>query len=159
MRSGDFVVTFLGVFFYRHHDGDYVREDLSERSFYTMMLYLNDDFEGGSTNFLDETGPKNEKGEYNITHKIQPQPGMALVFDHRTLHEGDAVKNGKKYIMRSDILFKRISTEDEDPVYQEAVKIYHEAELLESYGKAADATKLYRKAFKMSRRLADELKQ
>lgn len=32
---------------------------------------------------------------------------MALVFDHLMLHEGAAVQSGRKYVLRTDIMFRR----------------------------------------------------
>jgi hypothetical protein len=42
-----------GGHFAPHFDGYFV-ENSRERSLQTFMLYLNGDFEGGSTNFVDE---------------------------------------------------------------------------------------------------------
>jgi hypothetical protein len=39
--------------------------------------------------------------EENILHRLKPEPGMALVFNHMILHEGERVQSGMKYIMRS----------------------------------------------------------
>jgi len=39
--------------------------------------------------------------EENILHRLKPEPGMALVFNHMILHEGERVQSGLKYIMRS----------------------------------------------------------
>jgi hypothetical protein len=39
--------------------------------------------------------------EENILHRLKPEPGMALVFNHMILHEGERVQSGQKYIMRS----------------------------------------------------------
>lgn len=57
------------------------------------MLYLNgfgEDFSGGTTNFINDNQPllKDETGifraaEENINLRLEPRPGMALVFFHR----------------------------------------------------------------------------
>ena len=39
--------------------------------------------------------------------KVQPEAGMALVFQHNIYHEGERLKSGTKYIMRSDAMFRR----------------------------------------------------
>lgn len=36
---------------------------------------------------------------------------MALIFNHDTLHEGEAVTKGCKYILRTEIMFQRVDTE------------------------------------------------
>ncbi|WP_437841162.1 2OG-Fe(II) oxygenase [Sorangium sp. So ce1153] len=82
-----------GEYFNWHGDGSFVRPD-GERSLFTAMIYLNDDFEGGTTDFW---------GGRSIT----PQRGMALVFEHRRLHRGAAVTRGRKYVLRSDVMYRR----------------------------------------------------
>lgn len=73
-----------------HRDGAY-RRDNGEQSLLTFMVYLNEGFEGGTTNF----------NEVSIT----PQLGMALVFEHSLRHEGGSVKSGRKYVLRSDVMY------------------------------------------------------
>jgi prolyl 4-hydroxylase len=59
----------------------------------TLVLYLNDNFEGGETVF----------DELNKT--IKPQPGLALLFQHRVLHTATPVTAGEKFVMRSDVFY------------------------------------------------------
>jgi hypothetical protein len=40
--------------FLPHYDGIYIK-GMNERSILTLMFYLNEDFEGGNTNFLNES--------------------------------------------------------------------------------------------------------
>jgi prolyl 4-hydroxylase len=32
---------------------------------------------------------------------------MALVFDHQQVHEGAAVESGRKYVLRTDVMYRR----------------------------------------------------
>ena len=73
-----------------HMDGSYRRQN-GEHSRLTFMVYLNDGFEGGETLFQDTT--------------VEPERGMALVFAHGYLHEGGEVFAGRKYVLRTDIMF------------------------------------------------------
>lgn len=82
-----------GQRFKMHRDGSYIRNE-TEFSYYTFMVYLNDDYEGGQTRF--------ESGEYVI-----PQKGMALIFEHSLRHEGARLTSGNKYVLRSDIMYKK----------------------------------------------------
>jgi len=82
-----------GQQFAAHYDGAYVRNDL-ERSLLTLIVYLNDDFEGGRTAFLD------------FELEAIPKVGTALVFQHLLLHEGCLVRSGVKYAMRSDVMYR-----------------------------------------------------
>ncbi|MFO0590157.1 MAG: 2OG-Fe(II) oxygenase [Polyangiaceae bacterium] len=84
----------VGQWFKPHYDGAFVRSK-DERSLYTFMIYLNDDFEGGETAFLD------------LQLQIQPKPGRALFFQHHLLHEGCEVRRGVKYAVRSDVMYRR----------------------------------------------------
>jgi len=49
--------------------------------------------EGGATNFKDIS--------------IKPETGMALIFKHELLHEGAKVTAGLKYVLRSDVMYRR----------------------------------------------------
>ncbi|MEO5944972.1 MAG: 2OG-Fe(II) oxygenase [Ferruginibacter sp.] len=80
-----------GQEFKRHRDQSYIRNEL-EASYYTFMIYLNDNYEGGNTSFN------------NLI--IQPKQGTALVFLHELEHEGNSVKQGTKHVLRTDIMFR-----------------------------------------------------
>jgi hypothetical protein len=82
-----------GQQFKLHHDGVYYRS-FEEWSCYTFMVYLNDDFLGGETNF-----PKHAI--------VKPEAGKALIFKHELLHEGCSVLEGVKYVLRTDVMYKR----------------------------------------------------
>lgn len=75
-----------------HLDGT-VRLGPDRESFLTFMLYLNDDFEGGSTDFGWES--------------VRPVQGMALGFPHRLRHQGAMVRSGIKYVLRTDVLYQQ----------------------------------------------------
>jgi len=85
-----------------HHDGYYER-DSGERSFFTFMIYLNDAFEGGETAFV----LKGDALTDGRNLKIRPKTGMALLFYHPLLHTGEAVRAGRKYVLRTDVMFDR----------------------------------------------------
>ena len=44
-----------------------------------------------------------ERRELRMT--VQPESGMALVFVHQQLHEGASVLNGRKYVLRTDVMY------------------------------------------------------
>lgn len=90
----------VGQYFAPHYDGAFYRDN-GEQSLLTFMIYLNDDFEGGETNF----------GET----RIKPKAGMALIFDHGLLHEGCAVTKGRKYALRSDVMYGRVGVLTSNP--------------------------------------------
>lgn len=83
-----------GQRFKPHMDGAYKRND-NEVSLITLLIYLNEDFTGGST--------------YLITPNINvaPKTGKLLLFDHKILHAGMPVDTGCKYVIRTDVMYKK----------------------------------------------------
>lgn len=77
-----------------HSDGRYCRPN-GEQSQLTFMVYLNEGFTGGETLFRDA--------------RIAPRRGMALLFCHWLKHMGDEVREGRKYVLRSDVMFARVA--------------------------------------------------
>jgi len=84
-------------YFKSHYDGFYQRSD-RERSYITIQLYLNDGFDGGSTRFLDTSS--------NDFVDCFPKVGRILVFEHRILHQGMEISDGRKYAIRTDIMYR-----------------------------------------------------
>jgi prolyl 4-hydroxylase len=39
--------------------------------------------------------------------KVRPELGKALVFYHPQLHEGMPVVKGRKYVLRTDVMFRQ----------------------------------------------------
>jgi predicted 2-oxoglutarate/Fe(II)-dependent dioxygenase YbiX len=94
----------IGQQFDWHRDGYFQRPN-GERSFFTFMVYLNDDFDGGATSFSDD-GFGFPGGMLRIT----PAKGMGLLFHHPILHRGDPVTTGRKYVLRTDVMYRRVVT-------------------------------------------------
>ena len=46
-----------------------------------------------------------------VVCSVTPRTGTALIFNHDTLHEGEPVTMGTKYIIRTEIMYRRIDTE------------------------------------------------
>ena len=84
-----------GQHFAPHEDGAYVRDD-NERSWYTYIVYLNEGFEGGETLFFVEP----EK-------VVIPKTGLRLLFQHPIIHAGCEVKSGTKYVIRTDLMYRK----------------------------------------------------
>jgi prolyl 4-hydroxylase len=74
-----------------HFDESYIRNE-REASYFTFMVYLNDNFQGGDTTFRGL--------------RIRPRQGMALIFLHSLYHEGSEVTQGVKYVLRSDVMYR-----------------------------------------------------
>lgn len=82
----------------------------------TILIYLNDDFVGGETNFYR---PLSQDAKLSLIASVRPVAGSVLLFPqgvgeqavdyarkHWPLHEGSSVLSGRpKYVIRSDALF------------------------------------------------------
>ena len=84
-----------GQRFAPHMDGCFQRDN-GEQSHFTFLVYLNDGFEGGATAFR----------ENRATLLVTPERGKALVFYHRQVHEGMPVGRGRKYVLRTDVMYR-----------------------------------------------------
>jgi len=93
-----------GQRFKRHIDGA-VDMPNGHRSKLTLLIYLNDGYVGGDTVFSDYVYAD---GSVTVDSKrITPQTGLVLVFRHELKHEGEELVEGRKYVLRSDVLYKR----------------------------------------------------
>ncbi|CAF0911396.1 unnamed protein product [Rotaria sp. Silwood1] len=89
-----------GQQFKGHMDGVYQRSDGSgEISCITIQLYLNDNYKGGETTFISYCDKKKN-------FSCKPRTGMVLVFEHRLFHEGSLLKKGRKYTVRTDVMYR-----------------------------------------------------
>lgn len=78
-----------------HMDGTFEKSE-TEYSRITVLVYLNDDFGGGETEFV-------------MPHRvIVPTTGKLLLFAHKQLHRGNMVSDGLKYVLRTDLMYKKI---------------------------------------------------
>jgi prolyl 4-hydroxylase len=105
---------YSGDVFKEHCDSAFIQSD-DIRSFYTVNIYLNDTFSLGGTRFFREPteleSAANEGCESRIRARVQPRPGLALIFAQPGLkfygHDGERVEGGEKYLIRSDVMYKR----------------------------------------------------
>ncbi|KAH6675039.1 hypothetical protein B0J14DRAFT_27211 [Halenospora varia] len=126
-----------GQFFRRHNDGTYETPDHTQRSYYTMHLYLNDsaqvlglnepiDLDAAipSSSSSPSSNPEEEllQGGATTFHSnyrddrldVHPKTGRVLIFQQRgMLHSGDDVTKGIKYTMRSDLMYTFDDREEE----------------------------------------------
>lgn len=155
-----------GGHFSPHTDG-YTIVDFNRRSLYSLLLYLNDCDSGGATRLfpvevcgqqfsLDEGG-RFRWDEDSVCHSCPCVEGTALAFYQDIPHEGEPVysEQSEKYIIRTDIMYKRKEPICDKPNDRDAYKLFREAELLEADGECQKAAQLFRRAFKMSPDLAE----
>lgn len=89
--------------FYRYSPGQrfdpnmdhWYRPNEHQITLHTVLAYFNDDFEGGETRFQEQ-----------LDEVVRPQRGMVVIFQHKLRHEGCEVRRGRKYAMRSDVIYE-----------------------------------------------------
>lgn len=121
-----------------HCDGTYETPDRSQRSFYTLHLYLNDSAQAlglpepskQEQEAADKADPREVplRGGATTFHSpdmrrrldVDPKAGRILIFQHRRLlHSGDDVISGIKYTLRSDLMYEFDGGNDgEDDVFE-----------------------------------------
>jgi len=105
-----------GCYFLPHYDGRYVLGNelgsarKGETSRLTLLLYLNDGYEGGRTRFLRHSGrnKRHDKGKRKNKLNdidVDARPGSVLLFDHDCYHEGETLEKGRKYVVRTDVMY------------------------------------------------------
>ena len=94
--------------FERHRDAGFCYNN-DFRSVASLVIYLNDDFLGGTTSFWEDPDQPNTQ-----TNQVMPNVGTAVYFNHNVEHQADALKQGTKYILRCDVMFHRCATESVD---------------------------------------------
>lgn len=87
-----------------HTDAQYVRND-TEQTAYTVNIYLNENFQQGCTRFFD-----NDRLD-ECKFAVVPKTGSCCIFrqppKEKYFHEGQTVRGGVKYLLRTDIFYKK----------------------------------------------------
>lgn len=89
--------------FYRYREGQqfkphmdhWYRPSQTQITLHTVLIYFNGDFEGGETRFMEQ-----------VEDLITPRPGLAAIFQHKMRHQGCPVVRGKKYALRTDVIYQ-----------------------------------------------------
>lgn len=86
-----FYKYYEGQKFNMHKDG---RQTIGkDKTLCTFLIYLNQDFLGGNTEFRTNG------------LVIRPKTGSALCFEHYEWHKGSTVIEGVKYVLRTDVIY------------------------------------------------------
>ena len=67
----------------------------------TLLTYLSDDFDGGETRFVEPP----QDGQPTRGPTVTPHVGDVLIFTHPVLHEGNTVTKGRKYVLRTEVMY------------------------------------------------------
>jgi hypothetical protein len=84
-----------------HRDG-VNQNSKGDRSVMTLNIFLNDDFEGGETDFFYS----NNKSDLRFS--AIPKPGRGALFYAQQHHCGNKIKKGIKYLIRTDLMVSDI---------------------------------------------------
>lgn len=68
---------------------------------FTVLTYLNDDYEGGCTTFFTD--------DFIQTSVIKPQRGKTLIFDIDLYHKGEKVIKGTKYWIGTELVCSKVN--------------------------------------------------
>lgn len=99
IRNVMYAVLQPGQHFGIHTDTGVAFDDDGRRqSRFTVLLYLNDDFEGGHTQFYDDM--------FHETARILPVRGRTLIFDIARFHAGEQVLVGTKRWIGTELVCK-----------------------------------------------------
>jgi len=91
-----------GGYFPMHLDGcneDKHASGETTCAYFTLNIFLNDDFDGGHTDFFNKM-----KGEKKPRFSVQPKTGRAALFWSAQPHRGNRVTRGTKYLLRTDVM-------------------------------------------------------
>jgi len=97
-----------GARFEMHEDAVYHRPSSAgpladESSRLTVLVYLNDGYEGCPTTFY----ARERRGAPLLECPVPPKTGMVLVHDHRILHAATPLVSGVKYVVRTELMCRR----------------------------------------------------
>ncbi len=90
--------------FYRYAEGQrfsphmdhWYQADEKAITLLTVIAYFNGDFIGGETRFMEQ-----------VACVIVPEHGKVAIFQHKVRHEGCIVRSGRKYAMRTDVIYEK----------------------------------------------------
>jgi len=109
-----------GQYFKTHLDGGFRFTSTGETAEYTFIIYLNDDFEGGTTRFcgLPEWQSK--------PREVVPTQGSMLVFRQREMkHCGVILRKGFKHILQGMVMYGPLRHNKLGQPFGEAPQLFH----------------------------------
>jgi len=105
-----------------HADAWFERSD-EEVSMFTLNVYTNDvpPTAGGATRFYqagarlrhtNDAEAREAQAREHLDLSVRPEGGLAVAFrqppGHQLLHDGEELRGGVKYLLRSDVMYRRV---------------------------------------------------
>jgi len=81
------------------HKDNINQDSQGNRSIFTLNIFLNSNFNGGETDFLFDD-------MRTLRLSAIPKTGRGALFDSQQFHRGNAVSNGYKYLLRTDVMVR-----------------------------------------------------
>lgn len=85
--------------FIRHKDENYVSKN-NEISLITILIYLNDNYEGANTKFFS-----NSCDEIGLS--LKPENGMVCIMEQNIEHEVPKIEKSIKYVIRTELMYSK----------------------------------------------------
>ncbi|OCL11729.1 hypothetical protein AOQ84DRAFT_361265 [Glonium stellatum] len=142
-----------------HYDAPYVESEYTS-TLYSLVIYLNTNGSGGTRFYSDRQRhlPFDQRNfadqqlcAERVLKEFLPTTGQAIIFPHRLLHDSAPLLDGYKFIIRTDIIFRRCCSNQQavatavagaaptggqiriaDPHYLSASERYTPAELVQA---------------------------
>ena len=86
--------------FIRHKDENYISKN-NEISLITILIYLNDNYQGANTKFFSDSYDK-------IGLSLKPEIGMVCIMHQNIEHEVPKIEKGIKYVIRTELMYSKI---------------------------------------------------
>lgn len=67
-----------------------------------------DEARAAQLTFDEQKGKFVMSGGSRVRLKVEPEEGMAIVFNHNMLHSGEELTQGEKWVLRSEVLFEQV---------------------------------------------------
>ena len=161
-------------YFAPHKDAQYCPSG-DKRSIFSLILYLNEGFQGGETHLYLPKSVKQQTQAMTTEEEIEaegglqngfdpvnivPRTGLAVVFSQNILHESTPLVMHKtpeyKYILKTDVVLRRDNkpfgfsvSYEEKKDYFDCLNFFREAQKKELEGKINDASYLYELALSL----------
>ncbi|KAG2378574.1 hypothetical protein C9374_008213 [Naegleria lovaniensis] len=155
------------AFFKPHQDAKFIRND-NEQSIFTILVYLDSSYAG--TTLLKKVPDPQEKDVSIMKFKkittLRPKEGAVAIFNHDLYHAGQRVRYGRKYVLRTELIFKRVDSESifrmnykHDEEYLRIKKLVDESNELEKQGKVLESSQKYLEAHELHTSISHSLQR
>ena len=142
-----------------------------KRSLFSLLIFLNEDFEDGNTEFyfpINENSERCVGKDMTVLNEIEAANGLekgydsfsvsgcqgkAILYSHDVLYQAYTVRNGCKWLLKANVMLKRnmnqyhlVVSDTERNDYLKCVAYFERGQSLEAKGLYKEANDIYEKA-------------